>query len=324
MTDKFLASPPAPPAKFLHRLTRRGIGRAAGVSPSLSTARRETKPVRLALPRLHAYSALPGFKLGLGVTLSYVSLLLLLPLAGLVARPWEHGADAFVAAISEPRTLQALRLSFSAAVAAALVNVVFGLALAWALSRYDFPGRRVLDAMVDLPFALPTAVAGVALATLYGPAGPFGAVLNNLFGVKIAYTPAGVFVALIAVGLPFIVRSVQPVLEDFDAEIEEAALTLGATPWQRFRRVALPALAPALISGFALAFARGLGEYGSVIFIAGNMPGKSEIAPLLIVIRLEQFDYVGAASLGLTLLLLSFVSLTLINLAQAAVERRSR
>lgn len=320
MTDKYLASPPAFPAES----PSRSLVRAARAEKAAPAAKRETGPVRFALPRLHAYSALPGFKLGLGVTLAYVSLLLLLPLAALVARPWEHGADAFVAAISEPRTLQALRLSFTAAVAAALVNVVCGLALAWVLSRYDFPGRRVLDAMVDLPFALPTAVAGVALATLYGPAGPFGAVLNNLLGLKVAYTPAGVFVALIAVGLPFIVRSVQPVLEDFDAEIEEAALTLGATPWQRFRRVALPALAPALISGFALAFARGLGEYGSVIFIAGNMPGKSEIAPLLIVIRLEQFDYVGAASLGLTLLLLSFISLTLINLAQAAVERRSR
>ncbi len=320
MTDKYLASPPAFPAESSHRPIVRAA-RAEGPAPA---ARRETRSVRFALPRLYAYSALPGFKLGLGVTLVYLSLLLLLPLSALVARPWEHGAGAFLSAISEARTLEALRLSFGAAVAAALVNVVCGLGLAWALSRYDFPGRRVLDAMVDLPFALPTAVAGVALATLYGPSGAIGGPLSALAGLKIAYTPAGVFVALIAVGLPFIVRSVQPVLEDFDAEIEEAALTLGATPWQRFYRVALPAIAPALISGFALAFARGVGEYGSVIFIAGNMPGKSEIAPLLIVIRLEQFDYAGAASVGLALLLLSFVSLMLINLVQAAVARGSR
>lgn len=279
--------------------------------------------MRISLPRLHAYSALPGFPLGLGLTTAYLGLVLVTPLAALAARPWEHGVARALAAIANPRVLHALELSFTTALLAALVNVVCGVALAWTLSRYEFPGRRVLDAMVDLPFALPTAVAGIALATLYGPAGAIGAALEQA-GLRIAYTPAGVLVALIAVGLPFMVRSVQPVLEDFDAEVEEAALTLGAAPWQSFVRVALPALAPAAISGFALAFARGLGEYGSVIFIAGNMPGKSEIAPLLIVIRLEQFDYVGAASLGLTLLLLSFVSLTLINLAQAAVERRSR
>jgi sulfate/thiosulfate transport system permease protein len=266
-------------------------------------------------------SAMPGFGLAFGFTLFYVSLIILLPLAALVARPWEHGVDGFVAAIFAPRTLAALRLSFTAALLAGLVNVVLGLAVAWALTRYDFPFRRIVDALVDLPFALPTAVAGIALATLYGPNGWIGAGLASV-GIKIAYTPAGVFVALLAVGLPFVVRSVQPVLEDLDAAWEEAAHTLGANPLQIAWRIIAPALAPALLTGFAMAFARGAGEYGSVIFIAGNMPGVSEIAPLVIVTKLEQYDYAGAAAVGVAMLLVSLLALVVVNAAQVFFSRR--
>ena len=288
--------------------------------------------VALAAPRLAAGlaprrrpwrepSALPGFAGALGFTLLYVGLIILLPLAALAARPWEHGPLGVLDAILKPRTLAALRLSFVAALLAATVNVVMGLLIAWVLGRYRFPGRRVVDALVDLPFALPTAVAGIALATLYGPNGWIGAGLGRL-GVKVAYTPTGVFVALLAVGLPFVVRAVQPVLEDLDASLEEAAHTLGADPVQTFARVILPALAPALITGFALAFARGAGEYGSVIFIAGNMPGVSEIAPLVIVTRLEQYDYAGAASVGLAMLAISLLALVAVNAVQVALSRR--
>jgi sulfate transport system permease protein len=266
-------------------------------------------------------SALPGFKLAFGFTLFYVGLVILLPLAALVARPWEHGVSGFVDAISGPRTLAALRLSFFGAAFAALANVVLGVAVAWVLTRYEFPGRSVLDALVDLPFALPTAVAGVALATLYGPNGWIGAPLLSI-GVKVAYTPLGVFVALLAVGLPYVVRSVQPVLEDMEAALEEAAQTLGASTWQVASRIVLPALAPALLSGFAMAFARGAGEYGSVIFIAGNMPGVSEIAPLVIVSKLEQYDYSGAAAVGVAMLLISLLALVAINIVQVAYSRR--
>lgn len=266
-------------------------------------------------------SPLPGFHLAFGFTLLYVGLIILLPLAALIARPWEHGLDGFLTAILQPRTLAALRLSFVAAAMAALVNVVLGLLIAWVLTRYEFPGRRVVDALVDLPFALPTAVAGIALASLYGPGGWIGGLLEPL-GIKVAYTPLGVFVALLAVGLPFVVRSVQPVLQDFDAGYEEAAKTLGASAPRIFWRVVMPALAPALITGFALAFARGAGEYGSVIFIAGNMPGVSEIAPLVIVTRLEQYDYAGAASVGVAMLGLSLVALLITNAAQVALARR--
>ncbi len=265
---------------------------------------------------------MPGFRLAFGFTLTYVGAIILLPLAALIARPWEHGASGFVAAIAEPRTLAALRLSFLAALAAALANVVFGLLIAWILERYDFPLRRLVDAIVDLPFALPTAVAGIALATLYSPNGWLGAPLA-LLGVKVAYTPLGVFIALLAVGLPFVVRSVQPVLEDIDASLEEAARTLGAGPWQVFARVILPALTPALLTGFTLAFARGAGEYGSVIFIAGNMPGVSEIAPLVIVTKLEQYDYAGAASVGVVMLALSLIVLTALSAIQVRLQRRS-
>jgi sulfate/thiosulfate transport system permease protein len=266
-------------------------------------------------------SAVPGFRLAFGFTLFYVGLIILLPLAALIARPWDHGVGGFVAAIVAPRTLAALRLSFTAAALAALVNAVLGFAVAWVLTRYEFPFRRVVDALVDLPFALPTAVAGIALATLYGPNGWIGGALAGV-GVKIAYTPTGVFVALLAVGLPFVVRSVQPVLEDLDAAWEEAAHTLGANPRQIAWRIIAPALAPALLTGFAMAFARGAGEYGSVIFIAGNMPGVSEIAPLVIVTKLEQYDYAGAAAVGVAMLVGSLLVLVAVNAAQVAFSRR--
>jgi sulfate/thiosulfate transport system permease protein len=275
----------------------------------------------LRLPRWREPSILPGFWPALGFTLAYLSLIVLIPLAALIARPWEHGLTGFWHTVTDPRVVAALKLSFGAALAASAVNVVMGLVTAWALARYDFPGRRLLDAAVDLPFALPTAVAGIALATIYAPHGLIGGLFAP-FGIKIAYTPLGVFVALTAVGLPFVVRSVQPVLQDLDAEVEEAALTLGATPWQRARKVILPAVAPALITGFSLAFARAVGEYGSVIFIAGNMPMKSEIAPLLIIIELSQFNYAGAAAVGLAMLILSFAALLVINTVQLVLSRR--
>ncbi len=275
-----------------------------------------------ALPwRWREPSVLPGFGPALGFTLAYLSLIVLIPLAALIARPWEHGLDGFWQTVSNPRVVAALRLSFGAALIASAVNVVMGSVTAWALVRYDFPGRRLLDAAVDLPFALPTAVAGIALATIYAPNGWVGHLFAP-YGIKIAYTQLGILIALIAVGLPFVVRSVQPVLQDLDAEVEEAALTLGAHPWQRALTVVLPAVLPALITGFSLAFARAVGEYGSVIFIAGNMPMRSEIAPLLIIIKLEQFNYAGAAGVGLAMLLLSFSALLVINLAQLALTRR--
>jgi sulfate transport system permease protein len=257
----------------------------------------------------------------MGFTLLYLSLIVLIPLASLIARPWDHGWSGFWTTITDPRVEAALKLSFGAALIAALVNCVMGVIVAWALVRYDFPGKRIADAVVDLPFALPTAVAGIALATIYGPHGWIGQLFTPL-GIKIAYTPLGILVALIAVGLPFIVRSVQPVLQEFDAEVEEAARMLGADAWTRARTIILPAIAPALITGFSLAFARAVGEYGSVIFIAGNMPMRSEIAPLLIVIKLSQFNYEGAASIGLAMLVISFGALVIINLVQLALARR--
>jgi len=276
---------------------------------------------RRSLPRWREPSILPGFGPALGFTVLYLSLIVLIPLAALVARPWTDGVAHVWHTISDARVLAALKLSFGAALAASAVNVVMGLLAAWVLVRYDFPGRRLLDAAIDLPFAMPTAVAGIAFATLYGPHGWLGAPLAHV-GIKVAYTPLGVFVALAAVGLPFVVRSVQPVLQAFDAEVEEAAVTLGAHAWQRAAFVILPGLIPAVITGFSLAFARAVGEYGSVIFIAGNMPLKSEIAPLLIIIKLEQFDYAGAASVGLAMLGLSFAALLLINGVQLALARR--
>ena len=281
-------------------------------------------PIERPAPRLTGWrerSVLPGFPLALGVTLGWLGAIVVIPLAALALRPWEVGASGVWATLTSPRTLAALRLSFGLSVLAAALTAPLGLMIAWTLERYAFPGRRVLDALIDLPFALPTAVAGIALTTLYAPTGPLGALAARA-GLKIAYTPLGIFVALVFIGLPFVVRQVQPVLADIDREVEEAARTLGATPGQRFWRVMLPTLAPALLGGAGLAFARAVGEYGSVIFIAGNMPMKSEIAPLLIVTRLEEFDYAGAAAVGLAMVVISFGSLLLINAAQVALGSR--
>lgn len=266
-------------------------------------------------------SALPGFGLTLGFAVGYLSFIVLIPLAALAVRPWSMGWSGFVSAVTQPRVMHALELSFGAAAIAAVINTVFGLIVSWALVRYRFPLKRLVDALVDLPFALPTAVAGVALATLYAPNGWIGAPLAAL-GLKIAFTPAGVVVALTFIGLPFVVRTLQPVLTDLSRETEEASATLGATRFQTFRRVILPALAPSLITGGALAFARAVGEYGSVIFIAGNLPMISEIAPLLVVIKLEQFDYASAAAIGLVMLAASFLILFALNALQAFVFAR--
>lgn len=266
-------------------------------------------------------SVLPGFGLTLGFTIFYLSAIILIPLAALLLKPWELGVDGVVSAVTAPRVIVALQLSFGASLVAAAINAVFGLIVAWVLVRYEFPGKRVIDALVDLPFALPTAVAGIALTALYAPNGWFGQLLAPL-GIKVAYTPLGVIVALTFIGLPFVVRSVQPVLADLEKEFEEAAASLGATRLQTFRRVIMPAVLPAWLTGIALAFARAVGEYGSVIFIAGNMPLVSEIAPLLIVIKLEQFDYAGAAAVGSAMLGISFVMLLAINFLQAWARRR--
>ena len=268
-----------------------------------------------------APSPLPGFGLSLGFTLAYLSLFVLIPLAALAIRPWENGLDGVVAAVASPRAQAALKLSFIAAAMAAAVNAVMGGLLAWVLTRYEFPGKRLADAVIDLPFALPTAVAGIALTALYAQNGPIGGLLAPL-GIKIAYTPVGVVVAMVFVGLPFVIRSIQPVLQDLDQEVEAAAETLGASPLQTATRIILPAILPALLSGIGLAFARGVGEYGSVIFIAGNMPLRSEIAPLLIVTQLEQFDYAGAATIGMAMLSLSFLILLGFNGLQTLIARR--
>jgi sulfate/thiosulfate transport system permease protein len=260
-------------------------------------------------------SALPGFGPSLTITIAWVSMIVLLPMISLALRPWELGVAGVWHAVTDARVLAALRLSFGAAAVAAAVNVPFGLLVAWVMVRYPFPGRRLADALIDMPLALPTAVAGITLTALFSPKGWLGAWLLPL-GIKVAYTRLGIVVALIFVGLPFVVRTLQPVLIDLPLEAEEAAATLGATRAQTLRRVVLPAIAPALLAGFAAALARGVGEYGSVIFIAGNMPMISEIAPLLIVIRLEELDYAGAAALGLVMLLASFVILLLLNTLQ--------
>lgn len=259
---------------------------------------------------------MPGFGLALGLTLTALGLIVLIPLAALALRAIAVGPQAFVEIATDPRTLAALRLSFGTALLAAAVNAVFGLLIAWVLVRYRFPGRRIIDAAVDLPFALPTAVAGIAMAAIYAPNGPIGAVAQSL-GFKIAYTPLGITIALIFIGLPFVVRTVQPVLEEVEQEIEEAAALLGASRARTVFQVILPHVYPALLTGFALAFARGVGEYGSVIFIAGNIPMVSEIAPLLIVIKLEEFDYGGATVIVTVMLGISFALLFLINALQA-------
>lgn len=264
---------------------------------------------------------LPGFGLALGFTLAYLVLIVLFPLSAVFAKGLSLGWQEFLAATTSPRVLASYRLSFGSALLAALVNLFFGGLLAWVLVRYRFPGKRLVDALVDLPFALPTAVAGIALTALYSSNGWLGGLLEPL-GIRVAFTPLGVVVALVFVGLPFVVRTVQPVLEEAERELEEAAASLGANRWQSVVRVILPGLVPALLTGFALSFARAAGEYGSVIFIAGNMPMVSEIAPLLIVTKLEQYDYRGAAAIAVVMLLVSFTLLLAINLLQARAGRR--
>ncbi|WP_454287830.1 sulfate ABC transporter permease subunit CysT [Rhizobium arsenicireducens] len=266
-------------------------------------------------------SILPGFGLTLGYTIFYLTVIILIPLVGLVWRSASLGWEEFFTIATDERTMLALKVSFGSALAAGAINAVFGVIVAWVLVRYDFPGRRLLDAVVDLPFALPTAVAGISLAALYAPNGWIGSLLAPL-GLKVAFTPVGIVVALVFVGLPFVVRTVQPVMEELDREVEEASATLGATRLQTLRIVVLPALTPAILTGFALAFARGVGEYGSVIFIAGNIPYISEIAPLLIVIRLEEFNYAGATAIACIMLLISFAMLLFINLLQMWSRRR--
>jgi sulfate transport system permease protein len=260
-------------------------------------------------------SVLPGFGLALGFTLLYLGLIVLLPLSATLFKTFTLTWGQFVDTISNPRVLASFRLSFGASLIAAAINAVFGFVVAWVLVRYRFPGRKIIDALVDLPFALPTAVAGIALTAIYAKNGWLGSLLEPL-GIKVAFTPLGVLVALVFIGLPFVVRTVQPVLADLEPEIEEAAATLGADRWQAFTRVIFPSVLPALITGFALAFARAVGEYGSVIFIAGNMPLVSEIAPLLIITKLEQYDYAGATAIAVVMLAASFLLLLLINWLQ--------
>lgn len=271
-------------------------------------------------------SVVPGFGLTFGYTLLYLSLIVLIPIIGLFLKAAQVPLEDIVRIATAPRTFNALRVSFGASFIAALVNIVFGLIVAWVLVRYKFPGRRLMDAVVDLPFALPTAVAGIALSTLYAPKGWIGWLVSANgplhLGWKIAYTPTGIVIALIFIGLPFVVRTVQPVLEEFEAELEEAAATLGANRWQTISMVILPRLMPAILTGFSLAFARAVGEYGSVIFIAGNLPNVSEIAPVLIVIKLEEFDQAGAAVIAGIMLVIAFVMLLVINLIQAWARRR--
>jgi sulfate/thiosulfate transport system permease protein len=264
---------------------------------------------------------LPGFGLSLGYTLVYLSLIVLIPLSAAFIKTAQLTWPAFIDIVTAPRVMASYRLTFGASFLAAAINTVFGLLVAWVLVRYRFPGRRLVDALVDLPFALPTAVAGIALAGLFSANGWFGSILVPL-GINVAFTPLGVLVALTFIGLPFVVRTVQPVLEELPRELEEAAATLGATRWDSFRRVVFPVVLPSLLTGFALAFARAIGEYGSVIFIAGNMPMVSEITPLLIITKLEQYDYLGATAIAVVMLVISFTLLLAINALQAWTRRR--
>jgi len=270
---------------------------------------------------LRRRSVLPGFGLSLGFTLFYLTGIVLVPLLALTLRPFELGLDGFWNAIATPRVLAALRLSFGMALAAAIIDSVFGFIIAWVLVRYRFPGKGLLDAVIDLPFALPTAVAGIALSTLYAPSGWLGSWLTE-HGIRVAYTPWGVLVAMIFISLPFTVRTVQPVLAEVGRDVEEASATLGATRLQTIGRVVLPMLLPAILTGMAMAFARSVGEYGSIIFIAGNLPAISEIAPLLIVTKLEQFDYAGAAAIGVVMLAASFLMLLALNALQSWAAKR--
>jgi sulfate transport system permease protein len=267
-------------------------------------------------PRRKPRPVLPGFGLSLGWTIAYLSLIVLIPLSAVFLKTATLGWEPFWNIVTAPRVVASYRLSFGASLVAAAINTVFGLLLAWSLVRYSFPGKRLVDALIDLPFALPTAVAGIALTALYARQGWLGRLLEPL-GIEVAFKPLGVLVALVFIGLPFVVRTVQPVLEDIDTELEEAAASLGAHRWQTFRHVVLPILTPALLTGFALAFARAVGEYGSVIFIAGNLPMVSEITPLMIITKLEQYDYAGATAIATVMLVASFVLLLGINGLQA-------
>ncbi|MGH8027325.1 MAG: sulfate ABC transporter permease subunit CysT [Pseudoxanthomonas sp.] len=271
--------------------------------------------------RIRSKRVLPGFGLSLGYTLAWLGLIVLIPLAGLFIKAGGLGWQGLWNIWTEPRVLSALKLSFGTALAAAAFNAAMGTLVAWVFVRYRFPGKRIFDAMIDLPFALPTAVAGIALTSLYGPSGWVGRWFEAV-GVKVAYTPLGITVALVFVGLPFVVRVVQPVLAEVERELEEASATLGANRWQTVTRVVLPALWPAILAGFGLAFARGVGEYGSVIFIAGNLPGFTEIAPLLITFRLDEYDYASATAIALAMLLLSFLTLFAINTLQSKLTKR--
>lgn len=277
--------------------------------------------VELILPRRRAASVLPGFGVTLGFALLYLSLIVLLPLSGLAIRAGAMGWDALWTTVSAPRVVAAYRLSIVTSLVAALANGIFGAIVAWVLVRYQFPGRRLVDALIDLPFALPTAVAGITLTTLYAPNGWLGAPLASR-GIAVAFTPTGITVALIFIGMPFVIRTLQPVVQALDAEVEEAAASLGASRLQVLWRIILPHLLPAWLTGIALAFARAIGEYGSVVFIAGNMPMRTEIPPLLIMTRLEQYDYAGATAIAFVMLLLSFAMLLAINLLQLWSARR--
>lgn len=268
------------------------------------------------------HGVLPGFKLTLGFTILYLSLIVLIPLSATFFKAAELGWSGFFDVVTQPRVMASYRLTFGASLAGALINAFFGLIVAWVLVRYEFPFKKLIDALVDLPFALPTAVAGIALSSLYSTKGWIGSLFYQ-HGIKIAYTPLGVTIALTFIGLPFVVRTVQPILEDFEPELEEAAASLGASRWQTFSKVIFPAISPALLTGFALAFARAIGEYGSVIFIAGNIPMVSEITPLLIITKLEQYDYRGANALAVSMLVVSFLILFLINAIQRWSQRRT-
>ena len=270
---------------------------------------------------IRSRSVLPGFRATLAFTLVYLSVIVLIPLAGLPLRSASMGWAAFSATVLDPRVVASYRLTILTSFAAACVNGVFGLLVAWVLVRYQFPGRKIVDAAVDLPFALPTAVAGITLTTLYARNGWLGAPLADL-GILVSFTPTGITVALIFIGLPFVIRTLQPVMEDLDLEVEEAATSLGASRWQVIRHVILPYLFPAWLTGFALAFARAIGEYGSVVFISGNFPMRTEISPLLIITKLEQYDYAGATAIAVVMLVVSFVMLLVINLLQAWARRR--
>ncbi|MFC5475383.1 sulfate ABC transporter permease subunit CysT [Paraherbaspirillum soli] len=274
-------------------------------------------------PPSSPFRVMPGFRLALGFTLFYLALIVLIPLSAVFLKTFTMSWDGFVAAVTSPRVLASYRLTFGASLLAALLNVVFGGIVAWVLVRYRFPGKKLIDALVDLPFALPTAVAGIALTALYSGNGWLGRYLEPL-GIKVAFTPLGILVALTFIGLPFVVRTVQPVLQDAERELEEAAASLGASRWQTFARVIFPSIFPALLTGFALSFARATGEYGSVIFIAGNMPMVSEITPLFIITKLEQYDYAGATAIAVVMLVASFLLLLTINALQAWTRKRGQ